>query len=283
MGEALANELVKVVVQKMTDEAFKRIARAQGIYNELMELKKTLSTIQDLLHDASQKEVSDKTVKSWLNGLQHLAYDIDDVLDDVATDAMHGELIREPGAITSKVRKLIPPCCTNFSLSHRLSPRRNETSLPEASSVIGREVEKEKLLNKLLGNDGSSKENFSLVPIVGMGGIGKTTLARLLYNDIKVQSHFELRVWICVSDDFDIFKISKTVFQDVSKKKNESFENLNQLHTALTNQLKNKRFLLVLDDVWHENENDWENLVRPVADPGFFSWGCETFLKILGL
>ncbi|KAJ0483784.1 putative virus X resistance protein-like, coiled-coil [Helianthus annuus] len=295
MAETIATELVKVLFQKLSDEAFKRIARAQGIHNELKELKSTLSRIQDLLNDASQKEVTHKSVKSWLNSLQHLAYDIDDVLDDLATEDMHRELTLESRAIIcSKVRKLIPSCCTNFSLTHRLSPkldrinrelenlekrktdlgllkidekpkytsRRNETSLPDGSSVIGREVEKEKLLNKLLGDDGSSKENFSIVPIVGMGGVGKTTLARILYNHTKVQSHFELHVWICVSDDFDVFKISKTMFQDVSNE-NKNFENLNQLHMALTNQLKNKRFLLVLDDVWHENENDWENLVRP--------------------
>ncbi|KAM0069311.1 putative virus X resistance protein-like, coiled-coil [Helianthus debilis subsp. tardiflorus] len=105
MAETLANELLKVLVKKMTDEAFKRIARAQGIHNELKELKKTLSRIQDLLQDASQKEVTHKSVKEWLNALQHLAYDIDDVLDDVATEAMRRELTlqQEPAASTSKL------------------------------------------------------------------------------------------------------------------------------------------------------------------------------------
>ncbi|KAM0008381.1 putative P-loop containing nucleoside triphosphate hydrolase, leucine-rich repeat domain superfamily [Helianthus debilis subsp. tardiflorus] len=190
------------------------------------------------------------------------------------------------------VRKLIPTCCTNFSLSHRFSPkldsittmlqhlekrksdlglivqdekpkntRRYETSLPDMSRVVGREGEIEKLLIMLL-RDEQSKENFSIVPIVGMGGVGKTTLARLLYNDIRVKEHFELHAWICVSDDFDVFKISKTMFQNVSRE-NKQFEDLNLVQIALTNQLKNKRFLLVLDDVWHENHLDWENLVRP--------------------
>ncbi|KAM0009689.1 putative P-loop containing nucleoside triphosphate hydrolase, leucine-rich repeat domain superfamily [Helianthus debilis subsp. tardiflorus] len=205
---------------------------------------------------------------------------------------MHRELTPESEASTSMVRKLIPTCCTNFSLSHRLSPkldsittqlqqlykakaglglivkdekpknnnRGNETSLLE-SEVIGRESEKEKLLNKLL-QDEPCKENFSLLPIVGMGGVGKTTLARFLYNDTQVKGRFELHAWVCVSDDFDISKITKTIFQAVSNE-NREFADLNQLQVALKEKLKDKRFLLVLDDVWSENFNDWENLVLP--------------------
>ncbi|XP_022002890.1 putative disease resistance RPP13-like protein 1 [Helianthus annuus] len=260
MAETVAIELVKVVAEKMTDEAFKRIARSQGIHSELKELKSTLSRIQDLLHDASQKEVNNKTVKSWLNGLQHLAYDIDDVLDDVATEDMHRRC-----SITKRLQDLEkqnPGLVVIGEKPKVITSRRNETSLPDGSSVIGREVEKEKLLNKLLVDDGSSKESFSIVPIVGMGGVGKTTLARLLYNDTKVQTHFEPKIWVCVSDDFDIFKISDIILQSMTKESKE-YKDLNQLQMALIEKLKNKRFLLVLDDVWHENDDDWENLVRP--------------------
>ncbi|KAJ0483685.1 putative P-loop containing nucleoside triphosphate hydrolase, leucine-rich repeat domain superfamily [Helianthus annuus] len=292
MAEAAAAALVNVIFEKLADEAFKKYARSQNIHSELKQLGITLTQIQALLNDASHKETTHESVRLWLNSLQHLAYDIDDVLDDVATEAMHRELTPESEASTSMVRKLIPTCCTNFSLTHRLSPkldsintqlqqlekqksdlglivkdekpkgtsRRNETSLLE-SDVVGREGEREKLINKLL-QDQPSKQNFIVVPIVGMGGVGKTTLARILYNDTRVKDHFELMAWVCVSDEFDIFKISQTIFQSVATE-NKQFSDTNQLQIALKEKLEGKRFLVVLDDVWNENYDDWENLVRP--------------------
>nr|GEU71699.1 NB-ARC domains-containing protein [Tanacetum cinerariifolium] len=194
------------------------------------------------------KEVTDEAVKDWLNGLQHLAYDIDDILDGFATDAaMHHEFTNESEGITSRVRKLIPTCCTNFSLSTRMdgklysittrlqelidkkndlglivkdggpkSKNRNyQTSLVDVPSIVGREGDKKELLQKLLYDEPCS-QNFSIVPIVGMGGIGKTTLARLLYDDQQVKDRFELKAWVCVSDDFDSFNISQVIFQSIA-------------------------------------------------------------------
>ncbi|KAJ0717402.1 putative P-loop containing nucleoside triphosphate hydrolase, leucine-rich repeat domain superfamily [Helianthus annuus] len=289
----MAEALLNVIFDKLTDEAFNKFARSQEIDSKLNDLKITLTQIKALLNDASHKEITNESVRLWLNSLQHLAYDIDDVLDDVATEAIHRELTQESGSVISKVRKLmVPSFFTKFSLSQSLhdkldsittqlqqlekqksdlglivrddkpksSSRRNETSLLE-SDVVGREGEKEKLINKLL-QDEPSKQNFVIVPIVGMGGVGKTTLARILYNDTRVIDHFELMIWVCVSDVFDIFKISETMYQSVATE-NKQFKDINLLQTALREQLKDKRFLVVLDDVWNENYDDWENLVRP--------------------
>ncbi|KAI3829193.1 hypothetical protein L1987_03310 [Smallanthus sonchifolius] len=317
MAETAAFALLGVLFEKLTDEALKKFARSQKIHSELKELKTTLRQIEALLNDASRKEITDESVGLWLSSLQHLAYDIDDILDDVATEALQRELNPESEAITSKVRKLIvPTCCSKLLLSHRLSPkldsitkklqdlekqkgdlglsvkdekqkdanRGKETSLLELD-VVGRQGEKEKLLNWLLGGE-SSKENFSIVPIVGMGGVGKTTLARLLYNDTLVNDQFKLKAWVCVSDDFDIFKISDTILQSVTRE-NKEFKDLNQLQMALIEQVKDKRFLLVLDDVWTENYYEWESLVRPFQSGALGSkiiitTRKEKLLKMLG-
>ncbi|PWA37716.1 NB-ARC domains-containing protein [Artemisia annua] len=296
MAEIVLSALLPIVFEKLTSVAVNKISRSKEIHTELKKWERKLSQIQAFLEDASQKEVTSKAVKQWLNDLQHLAYDIEDILDALATDAMHHKFTNESEGISSKVRKLIPTCCTNFSLSTRMDGklngittrlqelidekrilgltvkdggsknknRNNQTSLVDAPSIVGREGDKKELLQKLLGDE-PCRQNFSIVPIVGMGGIGKTTLARLLYDDQQVKDHFELKAWVCVSDDFDSFKIGKVIFQYISGEKKE-FEDLNLIQAALKDQLKEKRFLLVLDDIWSEKLEDWETLVAPFFD-----------------
>ncbi|PWA44587.1 NBS-LRR protein [Artemisia annua] len=222
MAELILSALLPVIFEKLTSVAVNKIARSKEIHTELKKWEKKLSLIQAFLEDASQKEVTKVAVKQWLNGLQHLAYEIDDILDALATDAINHEFTNESEGISTKVRKLIPTCCTNFSLSTRMdgklngiTTRKNQTSLVDERSIVGREGDKNELLEKLLGDEPCS-QNFSLVPIVG--GAKK------------------------------------------------EFEDLNLLQSALKNQLTGKRFLLVLDDIWSENLEDWETLVAPFFD-----------------
>ncbi|XP_076919107.1 uncharacterized protein LOC143579792 [Bidens hawaiensis] len=87
----------------------------------------SLKQIRRVLADASRKELTDDSVKEWLKDLQHLAYGIDDVIDGWLAEAMHREFTHESETMTSKVRKLIPSCCTNFS--------RNTTMLAQLDDI----------------------------------------------------------------------------------------------------------------------------------------------------
>ncbi|KAL4567503.1 hypothetical protein LXL04_023088 [Taraxacum kok-saghyz] len=263
MAEIVLSALFTVVFEKLTSETLRKVARSKGTDSQLKKLKLSLIYIKSLLNDASEKEISDEAVKEWLNGLQHLAYDIDDLLDDLATEAMKRDLIEKSGSTISKVRKLIPTCCTNFALSSRMQAKLDDISsklleLVETKDNLG---DKDTLLHKLLRDEPCDK-NFSILPIVGMGGIGKTALARLLYDEMLGNDHFQVMAWVCVSDDFDILKISKTILQSVGGG-NQEFSDLNRLQVALKERISKKRFLIVLDDVWSENYAEWEILARP--------------------
>ncbi|KAK1407028.1 hypothetical protein QVD17_38638 [Tagetes erecta] len=308
MAEVVLSALLPVIFDKLASAALKKIAIYKGIDVEIKKTQESLKDTQDLLADASNKEITNPRVKEWLNDLQHLAYDIDDILDGLAIQAMDREFNRQSDAITSKVRKLIPCCCTNFTerthlhekldvITTRLQEllekkgglglivkgenrpknlnRRLETSVVDTSRIVGRQAEKEAFIKQLLTPEvDPCDQNYSIVPIFGMGGVGKTTLARILYNVQQVRDHFQLKVWVCVSDEFDVFAISKVIFNSVAPEVKEEFKDFNSLQVALKNHLRGKRFLLVLDDVWTEDYDAWEILAKPFHT-------CTTGSKII--
>ncbi|XP_054818126.1 putative disease resistance RPP13-like protein 1 isoform X2 [Prosopis cineraria] len=136
------------------------------------------------------------------------------------------------------------------------------TSLVNESDVVGREDDKEKLMKMLLGDEDPKGNGIGVITIWGMGGLGKTTLAQLLYNDEKVQKHFDSKAWACVSDDFSVLEVTRNLLESVTSKVYES-KNLDSLRVELKNSLTNKRFLIVLDDLWNEKYSHWEDLVTP--------------------
>ncbi|KAD6453300.1 hypothetical protein E3N88_08005 [Mikania micrantha] len=298
MAEAVVSAVLPVLFENLTSAALKTIARYKGIDAEIKKLHRSLTLIQDVLADASRKEITSQSVKRWLNDLQHLAYDIDDVLDDLATDAMEREFTRDSETNSSKVRKLIPSCCINFPKNTkmldkldsinaklqellkekadlglivieeprpRIENRRFQSSVFDPSAIVGRQAEKEALVQQLLQANEPSHQKFGVVPIFGMGGVGKTTLARLLYDDQRVKEHFELKGWVCISDDFDIFGRTKDILKSVGGELKKDLEDFNKLQEALRDYVRGKRFLLVLDDVWFERYTDWQNLVAPLC------------------
>ncbi|KAJ9685516.1 hypothetical protein PVL29_017527 [Vitis rotundifolia] len=150
-------------------------------------------------------------------------------------------------------------------LSFEMEERLQTTSLVDESSIYGRGAEKEAIIQFLLSEE-ASRDNgdngVSVVPIVGMGGVGKTTLAQIIYNDKRVESHFDTRIWVCVSDRFDVIGITKAILESVTHSSTDS-KNLESLQNSLKNGLYGKRFFLILDDVWNEKPQNWDALKAP--------------------
>ncbi|XP_040950672.1 putative disease resistance RPP13-like protein 1 [Gossypium hirsutum] len=95
-----------------------------------------------------------------------------------------------------------------------------------------------------------------------MGGLRKTTLAQLIYNDPRVDKWFHPKAWVCVSEEFDALKVTKTILEE-TKCSCDGNQNLNQLQLKLKEQLLGKKYLIILDDVWNENYAVWEQLSIP--------------------
>ncbi|XP_021813012.1 putative disease resistance protein RGA3 [Prunus avium] len=97
-----------------------------------------------------------------------------------------------------------------------------------------------------------------------MGGMGKTTLTQLAYNDDRVKSHFDMRQWVCVSDPYDEIKIAKAIIGKDAPSSNE----LDEVLQCMSKSIQGKRFLLVLDDVWTDDPKKWEQLKVPLIQSG---------------
>ena len=136
-------------------------------------------------------------------------------------------------------------------------------SLGYEPQVYGRGTEKEIIIGMLLRNE-PTKTNFSVVSIVATGGMGKTTLARLVYDDDKtVTKHFDKKAWVCVSDQFDAVRITKTILNSVTNSQSSDSQDLHQIQENLRKELKGKKFLIVLDDLWNDDYFELDRLCSP--------------------
>ncbi|KAJ7949314.1 Disease resistance protein [Quillaja saponaria] len=276
----------------------------------LRKLKVTLLSINAVLDDAEEKQIRNQYVKKWVDEIKDAVFDAEDLLDEIDTEASQQKLEAELTSgqkysrCSIKVRHfstLIASACVNSSnneieskiqevldrleylaeqkdvlglkdgvgIAGKVSQRLPSTSLVDETQVYGRDYDKDAVM-KLLLSDDVNGSRFSVTAILAMGGMGKTTLAQLVYNDESVKNHFEIKLWICVSETFDVNGITKRILEALGFSTNDSGD-LNMLQLELKDRLAGKKCLLVLDDVWNENPTSWEALQQPFNNCGIGS------------
>ncbi|KAL5547406.1 hypothetical protein UlMin_002637 [Ulmus minor] len=140
------------------------------------------------------------------------------------------------------------------------------TAPVDAKEIRGRDEDKKTLVDKLLC-ESSHGENVELIPIVGTGGLGKTTLAQLAYNDDKIKTSFDKRIWVCVSEPFEEFRIAKEIFKGLGGD-TQNAATLGDVLEPICDKVKEHKFLLVLDDVWTKEREDWKRLEHALKHGG---------------
>ncbi|KAM2601757.1 hypothetical protein TB1_039243 [Malus domestica] len=258
--------------------------------------KLTLLTLDAVLDDAHQKEFEIPSVGNWLDELREAVYDVGVLLYEVDAEAFRLKMAAEDQSVVTQVWNFLSLPFSRFyqrmndqikELYHRLKFLANEkdvlglrkgvrkvsqrpTTCLVKSSLVGRDGDKEEL-TRLLISDAESRNNVSVITIVGMAGIGKTTLAKLVYNDERVKEYFDIQAWVGVSEDFDAVRVTKTLLESITSTvcdindlnfvKVQLLENFVQVQ--LKHQVRGKRFLFVLDDLWNVNYHNWNLLQVP--------------------
>ncbi|PON33383.1 NB-ARC domain, LRR domain containing protein [Parasponia andersonii] len=286
LGGALLSSFLNVLFDRMaSQEVLNFFQRKKLIRKLLKELETTLLSADVLLNDAEEKQLREPNVKKWLDELKQVLYEADHVTDKINTEALRLKLERgESGSKSSKFLNFVPAMFSPFDnavkseieeilvrlryllaqteflglkkVDRRRPSHKLHAPLVEEHDVFGRKDEKEAIIKLLLSVSG---HKISVIPIVGMGGVGKTTLAQLVYKERSVQERFDLKAWVTISEEFDIFKITKTILETATSRKFE-IEDLHQLQNELKKALMGKKFLFVHDDVWNENYELWDLL-----------------------
>jgi hypothetical protein len=309
MAEVLATmvvgPLLSMVKEKASSYLLDQYQVMEGMEEQHKLLKRKLPAILDVIADAEEQAAKHREgAKAWLEEVRTVAYKANDVLDEFKYEALRRKAKADGHykALGMDVIKLFPShnrvvfrckmakrLCVilqemdvlisemnAFRFEFKPQPqmamkwRQTDASIPTDCVDIASESraqEKKDIVDRLLAE--ANSKDLIVLPIVGMGGLGKTTLAQLVYNDPEIQKHFELRLWACVSDDFDVDSLAGRIVEAASKNGHlatASEENGRQATgksalEKLQDAVSGKRYILVLDDVWNRDEpRKWERL-----------------------
>jgi len=305
VGSALLSAFLQVAFEKLASPQILDFFRARKLDEKLLnKLETKLHSIHSLADDAERKQFTDPHVRNWLLKVKDAVLDAEDLLDDLQNlsksqvdvesesqtfsgcsckvfnffksspirsfnkeiesrmeqnlDSLEF-LSSQKGALGLKTASGV-----GYGMSNELPQKSQTTSLVVGTDIYGRDDDKE-LIFDWLTSDINNRYQPSILSIVGMGGVGKTTLAQHVFNDPRVdEAKFVVKAWVCVSDEFDVFKVSRSILEAITKFTDDS-RDTEMVHRRLKEKLTGKKFLLVLDDVWNENQLKWEEVQKALV------------------
>ncbi|QHO22762.1 Putative disease resistance RPP13-like protein [Arachis hypogaea] len=240
-------------------------------------LKTALLAAEALVADAEQKQFGNDRVRKWFDSLRDALYTADDLLDCVfiKTEIRNKVRTHLPSFLNLSDRKMvtkIEEVVKTIEDLEKLKDTLGLEKIPTSSSswrppstslvkgnVYGRDGDQQALIKMLNDNN---DHNLSVSSIVGMGGVGKTTLAQWLFNNKDLMDGVDLKAWICVSENFDVVETTKNVIKGISSGVC-SLDSFDLLQQHLKEKLSEKKFFIVLDDVWSEDVDKWNSFVTP--------------------
>ncbi|KAL0334358.1 UNVERIFIED_CONTAM: putative disease resistance protein RGA1 [Sesamum angustifolium] len=291
MAETFLFNITDRVLGRFSSIALEHITSTWNTKSEVQKLQNTLSTIRAVILDADGQQAKKHEVRDWLEKLKDAVYEIDDLLDDLSTQVSQRNVEICSGIlILKKVRRFFSssnPIACRFKIAQRVKGLRQRLdeiaddrtkfhfseqahfipvdnnvkeqthSFVRASDIIGRDDDKENIVQLLLSS--KDEEDVSVIPVVGIGGLGKTTVVKLAYNDDRVVQSFDLGMWVSVSEDFGVVKVVEKILKSATGE-NLAHLDMDQMQSRLAGVLNNKKYLLVMDDVWNEDRNKWMDL-----------------------
>ncbi|PPD81907.1 hypothetical protein GOBAR_DD21173 [Gossypium barbadense] len=265
MAEVLLGAILEEAVSKANSIATNQISRIWNFKKELTRLGDSLEMMEAFLQDAEEMQTKKDAIRNQIRRK---------VLDFLSSNNSILYRLKMAKKIKDILETLdgLNKDTSSFGLQQRATehvspvPRRSNVetfSVMDDSTIVGRENDISKVVDLLVNP--KDKQVVSVVPIVGMAGLGKTALAKLVY-DLRVKRHFDVKSWVFVSDHFDVKKILGAMFEQLTGDRHTSMpENMDAMMMKLKEKIEQAKgekdqikYLLVLDDVWDVKK--WEDL-----------------------
>ncbi|XP_047970049.1 disease resistance protein RGA2-like [Salvia hispanica] len=299
-GEAAA-AVLQVLVQNLIDHSKKEFSLVRGLKKEAAKLTDRLGTLQQFLKDAEMRTIPGGSVKRWLKRLENVAFDADNVLDEFNYHLLCKQIKpimpNEPiKPMKHKVLSCFSSPCVKYSRSRNMALRiqeinenlevinkeaadlglkemlaTNVPTLPDVSRetdsftldpiFIGRDEEVSKVV-EIVMTSVTTDERVSIHAIVGMGGLGKTTLTRKVFHLLKEKNLFGSYIWVHVSQIFDPMALLKKILKELAPHKIETEMSKQDTMKKLEESLKEETYLLILDDVWNQDRPAWDGFIQ---------------------
>ncbi|XP_058114680.1 putative disease resistance protein At1g50180 isoform X1 [Magnolia sinica] len=274
--------VVKLLLQKLSDLLIQEAEFLSGVCDQVEWLQAEFRRMQCFLKDADTKQEGDERVKNWGRDVRDVAYDAEDVIDTFVFRtailkrrgfvgvvkrwafifnklvARH-KLVSEIERIRNKIRAISESRSTYgienigqeaemSSTRLRLQDWKLTSPLDQEPDFVGFEKDLEILVARLMKGELCR----CVISVVGMGGLGKTTLMKKVYNDTRVKTHFHSSVWISISQEYGVRDLLQNIVNCYKVISEEELKKLNviQLRHIISEYLKEKKYLIVLDDVW---------------------------------
>lgn len=295
----MVDAITEFVVGKIGNYVVEEVSMLMRVKDELEDLKTELRCIQGYLKDVEAREREDKVSKEWTKLVLDIAYDVEDVLDSYEVKVLERSKREGLKRLTNKIgrkmdayslvneirtlkrrildvtRKRETYGIGNFSepreggniSSLRVRELRRARSVDQEELVVGLEDDAKILSEKLLSDDEDDDGDRKryMISIFGMGGLGKTALARKLYNSVNVKKRFEYRAWTYASQEYKTRDMLMRVIRSLGAASAEEIEKIRmfgeeELEVYLYGLLEGKKYLVVIDDIWEREA--WESLKR---------------------
>uniref|UniRef100_A0A0D3G5S3 NB-ARC domain-containing protein n=1 Tax=Oryza barthii TaxID=65489 RepID=A0A0D3G5S3_9ORYZ len=253
MEAAVASGLLKIAGNKLVSligSEFAAIARVAEDLSELQGIHREITSWLSIVRDQSRE--CDLQFRWVINKLMDIAYDIEDLLHEVQLESEKHKIHTDGDKHAIFDRN---------SISEEWSVLSNNV---DESQIPIRDKVKDEIVYELV--DSNEVKNFEIVSVVGLGGSGKITLAKHICHVNKIKESFNDRIfWVHVSQEFNVKKLIGKLYETVVCRKSD-YQAEKQMIREISKELSGNKFLLVLDDAWHTDVDEWKQFMLHLKD-----------------